>query len=74
MSAIDDVVDLLKDGEWHNLKDLARDLKLNQEKLQHIIRFLKNLDLIKIDERQQKALINTGLKQLIALEKPKQTP
>ena len=68
MSAIDDVVDLLKDGEWHNLKDLAKDLKLNQEKLQQIIRFLKNLDLIKIDEKQQKAIISTDLKQLIALE------
>ena len=73
MSAIDDVVDLLKDGEWHNLKDLAKNLKLNQEKLQQIIRFLKNLDLIKIDEKQEKALINLDLKQLISLEQPKQT-
>ena len=52
MSVIDDVLDLLKDGEWHNLKHLARDLKLNQEKLQQIIRFLKNLDLIKIDKKK----------------------
>jgi len=67
MSAIDDVVDLLKNGEWHNLQDLAENLKLDEEKLQRIIRFLKSLDLIKLDEKQQRAQINTELKQLIAL-------
>jgi len=67
MSAIDDVVDLLKNGEWHNLQDLAENLKLDEEKLQRIIRFLKSLDLIKLDEKQRRAQINTELKQLIAL-------
>jgi DNA-binding IclR family transcriptional regulator len=67
MSAIDDVVDLLKNGEWHNLQDLAENLKLDEEKLQRIIQFLKSLDLIKLDEKQQRAQINTELKQLIAL-------
>jgi DNA-binding IclR family transcriptional regulator len=67
MSAIDDVVDLLKNGEWHNLQDLAENLKLDEEKLQRIIQFLKSLDLIKLDEKQRRAQINTELKQLIAL-------
>jgi len=67
MSAIDDVVDLLKNGEWHSLQDLSKDLKLTPEKLQQIIQFLKSLDLIKLDEKQQKAQINTELKQLITL-------
>ena len=67
MSAIDDVVDLLKNGEWHNLQDLAENLKLDEEKLQRIIRFLKSLDLLKLDEKQRRAQINTELKQLIAL-------
>jgi len=67
MSAIDEVVDLLKNGEWHNLQDLAENLKLDEEKLQRIIQFLKSLDLIKLDEKQQRAQINTALKQLIAL-------
>ena len=68
MSAIDNVVDRLKDGEWHNLQDLAKNLKLNQQKLHEIIQFLLGLDLIKLDEKQQKAQINTDLKQLITLE------
>jgi DNA-binding IclR family transcriptional regulator len=67
MSAIDEVVDLLKNGEWHNLQDLAENLKLDEEKLQRIIQFLKSLDLIKLDEKQRRAQINTELKQLIAL-------
>jgi len=68
MSAIDDVVDLLKDGEWHSLKDLAKSLKLTQEKLRQIIQFLKNLDLVKLDEKHEKAIISPDLKQLITLE------
>jgi len=68
MSTIDEVVELLKDGEWHNFQDLARNLKLNQQKLREIIQFLLSLDLIKLDEKQQKARINTDLRQLITLE------
>jgi len=67
MSAIDEVVELLRDGEWHNLEDVSKDLKLTPEKLQQIIQFLKSLDLIKLDEKEQKAQINTELKQLITL-------
>ena len=68
MSAIDKVVELLKDGEWHNFQDLARNLKLNQQKLREIIQFLLSLDLIKLDERQQKAQVSTDLRQLMSLE------
>ena len=67
MSAIDDVVELLRDGEWHNLQDLANDLKLTPEKLQQIIQFLKSLELIELDKQQQKTQINKDLKQLIPL-------
>jgi len=67
MSAIDEVVELLRDGEWHNLEDVSKDLKLTPEKLQQIIQFLKSLELIELDEKQQKAQINTDLKQLIPL-------
>jgi len=67
MSTIDDVVELLRDGEWRNLQDLAKDLKLAPEKLQQIIQFLEGLELIKLDEKQQKAQINTDLKQLMHL-------
>ena len=74
MSTIDDVVELLRDGEWRNLQDLAKDLKLPPEKLQQIIQFLKNLEFIKLDEEQQKAQIDTDLKQLMHLQKPRQTP
>ena len=68
MSAIDEVVELLKDGEWHNFQDLGKNLKLSQQKLHEIIQFLLSLDLIKLDEKQQKAQVNTDLKQLITLE------
>ena len=67
MSILDDVVDLLKDGEWHNLKDVAKNLKLTQQELQEILRFLKNLDLVKLDEKQKKALMTSVLKELISL-------
>jgi DNA-binding IclR family transcriptional regulator len=73
MSAVDDVVELLRDGEWHNLQDLAKNLKLNQQELHEIIQFLQNLDLIRIDEKQQKAQINIELKRLITPRQPKQT-
>jgi DNA-binding IclR family transcriptional regulator len=68
VTAIDDLIDQLKDGEWHNLQDLAKSLKLTPKNLNEIIQFLKNLDLIKLDKTQQKTQLNTDLKQLITQE------
>ena len=68
MSAIDDVVELLKDGKWHNLKELAKNLQIEQQKLKQIIRFLKNSGFIRLDKKQEKALISSDLKKTIILE------
>ncbi len=68
MTAVDDLIDQLKDGEWHNLQDLAKNLNLTPKNLNEIIQFLQNLDLIKLDKTQQKTQINTDLKQLITRE------
>ena len=68
MSAIDEVVELLKDGEWHHFQDLATNLKLNQQKLREIIQFLLSLDLIKLDKKRQRARVSTDLRQLMSLE------
>jgi len=68
MSILDDVVDLLKDGEWHNLKDVAKNLELTQQELQQILQFLIKLDLVNLDEKQEKALMTSVLKELISLE------
>lgn len=68
MSILDDVVDLLKDGEWHDLKDVAKNLELTQQELQQILQFLIRLDLVNLDEKQEKALMTSVLKELISLE------
>ena len=68
MSAIDEVVELLKDGKWHSLQGLAKNLRLDQQKLHEIVQFLLSLELLKLDEKERKAQINTDLKQLITIE------
>jgi len=68
MSILDDVVDLFKDGEWHRLKDVAKNLRLTRQELQEILRFLKSLDLVKLDEKQEKALMTSVLRELISIE------
>jgi Mn-dependent DtxR family transcriptional regulator len=68
MSILDDVVDLFKDGEWHSLKDVAKNLKLTQQELQEILRFLKSLGLVKLDEKQEKGLMTSVLRELISIE------
>lgn len=68
MSILDEVVDLLKDGEWHDLKDVAINLELTQQELQQILQFLIKLDLVNLDEKQEKALMTSVLKELISIE------
>jgi len=55
MSAIDQVLELLKDGNWHKLNEIAKQSGLQQPKLKAIVNFLAEYEFIYVDKEQQKA-------------------
>jgi DNA-binding IclR family transcriptional regulator len=55
MSTIDQVLELLKDGNWHKLSEIAKQFGLQQPKLEAIVNFLAEYEFIHVDKDEQKA-------------------
>jgi len=49
MSKIDEVLSFLLDGEWHTLIEIAQALQMDCQKLEKIVTFLADFDLILIN-------------------------
>jgi len=50
MSAIDEILLLLKDGEWHDLKEITEKLALSKTKAEMAVNFLREYDFVKLNE------------------------
>lgn len=55
MPVIDDILKLLEDGKWHDLKDTAKKSKLHEFKVEMILNFLAGYNFIDLDKEKQKA-------------------
>jgi DNA-binding IclR family transcriptional regulator len=50
MSAIDEILCLLKDGEWHDLKEITKKVALPKSKAEIAVSFLGEYDFIQLNE------------------------
>ena len=50
MSTIDEFLWLLKDGEWHNLEEIAEKAEIPKIKVKMVLSFLGEYDFIQINE------------------------
>ena len=50
MSAIDEILWLLKDGEWHDLKEVTKKIALPKSKAEMAVSFLGEYDFIQLNE------------------------
>ena len=50
MSAIDEILWLLKDGEWHDLKEITKKVALPKSKAEMAVSFLGEYDFIQLNE------------------------
>ena len=51
MSAIDKILWLLKDGEWHDLKEITKKVALPKSKAEMAVSFLGEYDFIQLNEK-----------------------
>ncbi len=54
LSAIDEILWLLKDGKWHNLREIIERSSLLKSKVKMAISFLWEYDFIQVNENGQK--------------------
>lgn len=61
MSAIDDILELLEDGNWHDISEAVKKSKLHESKVEIILGFLAKYRFVDFDEEQQKAKLTPPL-------------
>jgi len=61
LSAIDEIPWLLKDGKWHNLREIIEKCSLPRSKVKMAVRFLWEYDFIQVDENGRKAKLRPSM-------------
>jgi hypothetical protein len=54
-SRIEDIVELLKDGKWHTLKEISQKTQLHEFKIEMLTGLLADYSFIEYNKREKKA-------------------
>lgn len=65
MSALDEILLLLKDGKWHNLKEIAEKMALPEIKTELAVRFLTEHNFILLNEKTKKVKLQPTTKKFV---------
>lgn len=65
MSTLDDILELLEDGKWHDLKETTEKHRLSKSKLEMILGFLAQYKFIILNKERQKAKLNPTMLKFI---------
>jgi DNA-binding IclR family transcriptional regulator len=63
--AIDAVLRLLKDGEWHDLEEVAKKLATHKFRVEMIVSFLLDYGFIEFDKKDRKVRLNPVTREFI---------
>ena len=55
---IDKVVELLKDGKWHTIKEISQKSKLHEFKIEILTDFLADYSFLKLNKKERKAKLS----------------
>ena len=59
MSTLDKIFELLRDGKWHNLKEINEEVRLQEDKLEEIIGFFAEYKFVQLDKRRRRAKLTS---------------
>lgn len=65
MSVIDDLLWLLKDGEWHDLQKIAEKVALSHAKTEVVFTFLAEYDFVQLNENAKEVKLQSPLLKFI---------
>ena len=67
-SRIAEVLEMLKDGEWHSLDGIRRKVKLTKNQVQQISGFLREYQFITIDRTEKNIRIEEAVRKFLVQE------
>jgi len=59
------VLELLEDGEWHDVNDVSRELGLNVKKLRALLDLLARHDIVRLSDDRQRVRVDPDFKRLV---------
>jgi hypothetical protein len=62
---IDEILTLLKDGNWHNRSELAKKYSSNGLKVKMVISFLSKFDFVELDKKGRKVRLRSLMLEFI---------
>ena len=72
MPEVDDILKLLENGKWHDLKEIGKKIQLQDLDIASITKFLSKYNFIKLDKERKKAKLDSStqdfLKKISQLE------
>jgi len=58
---IDDILDVLKNGKWHDLKEISEKTQLHGLEVELFTNFLAEYDFIKLNKKEHKTRLTSSL-------------
>ena len=65
MPNVEDILELLENGEWHDLKETKRKTRLQDLDITSVTKFLAQYNFIKLDKEGKKAKLDSSTKDFL---------
>lgn len=65
MPEVDDILKLLENGKWHDLKEIGKKIQLPDLDVKSVAKFLEQYNFIKLDERKQKVKLDPSARHFL---------
>lgn len=62
MTPIDEILGLLRNGEWHGVKEIADKSRLQESKVELITSFLAKYDFLEFDPKEKRVKLSPQLR------------
>ncbi len=63
---IAEILELLSDGQWHDMDDVRKRLMLNADQFKQTVKFLKEYDFVEIDQANHRLKIEKTAGEFLA--------
>ncbi len=61
MQAIDEILDIIHNGDWHKVTEIAKRIRTQESKIELISRFLSTYDFIEYDKKSKRIKLSNEL-------------
>jgi len=61
LPVIDEILDALKNGQWHDLKEISEEAHLSRFKFELLTNFLAEYNFIELDKKEQRTRLTPPL-------------